>query len=753
MSDQAIVEYVNTLKEYQGTNSKIKEKKQSLLFHSKEFLKMLQSKPGSSFDDYVKSRPKLGQKVASSLKDDVLSIVQHIKGPVEKAVVKAEREDNTAVPVTEKEVEALFQEFLTKQREKVPLVKFKGELDAKGRRIFDSPLFKQMMMDEQKRRSQAAKEALAAPPKDEAVAAAIVPLVGYCPINNPSNWCFLNSAIQMLNDIPELKQAILALTNEQIRGSGKLYTESAPLPLVQNAIQILKTVMDTIENNKDRKAILFSSVQVDLPPKKEVYQAFIDLVRVTDEEAAVLHRQREEAKPLAKRRPFEYPFVYGSQSDADEFLFRIFTFVFASNLNSLRHLKILFTYERFENILCEDKSKGKDGRIESNSILDISLDVPLLKGYTMKGDAIYATSIQDAITYAEVPEVLTEGNNMLEVCGDASSKGKALEKGLKFRVFPFTKYLFVKVKRLVGDEYYLGNVVVNKTLTIDGVQFQPRGVIYHRGGIIRGRTVGHYIYYHFENGEPTIECNDATVRPIMEKARPSIMNALNGDGNGGARVILYERIGPVNLDLLAKIKNAEDSVLALKQQNFLAKSEAEKAARAAKNAKNLGKRSEERLKVFKNISNGTRKAIQVILNAEPKVNAPVVAAVDNDLNELEKMRDALLDELEKQFESEDSNDASSVSSSNTIELAPQDSNSENSDGEVDPETEALLEELLNLGVEIDKLNDYSKTGLQKRLEGERQKASSPRTQAAILRALTNDNIYSGGKTRRRSRIR
>jgi hypothetical protein len=239
----------------------------------------------------------------------------------------------------------------------------------------------------------------------------------------------------------------------------------------------------------------------------------------------------------------------------------------------------------------------------------------------------------------------------------------------------------------------------------------------------------------------------------MEKARPSIMNALNGDGNGGARVILYERIGPVNLDLLAKIKNAEDSVLALKQQNFLAKSEAEKAARAAKNAKNLGKRSEERLKVFKNISNGTRKAIQVILNAEPKVNAPVVAAVDNDLNELEKMRDALLDELEKQFESEDSNDASSVSSSNTIELAPQDSNSENSDGEVDPETEALLEELLNLGVEIDKLNDYSKTGLQKRLEGERQKASSPRTQAAILRALTNDNIYSGGKTRRRSRIR
>lgn len=751
------MKFIETLEKYKGEDAKAKQARQSIGYHYKEFVKFKTANPTKTYDDYIATRTKLGMKAASLHKPDVLQVVAHFSGTPS----KVERTENTASVVSQEEVDALFQELLRSQEARVPIVKFKGELDAKGKRIFESPLFKQKMVDYQKSRAAAAikareeaaakaREVVAGPkPKDVGPEANEVfpSLVGYCPIGNPSNWCYLNASIQMLNDIPELKQSLLALTNEEITASDKVYTEEQPLALIQKAIKILKTVYDTITKNANRDPISFSTVEVNLPPKTGVYRAFIDLVRVSDEVAADLHRAREEKKPVAQRRPFDYPFVYGQQSDADEFLFRIFTFLFSSNLSSLRILKYLFTYERFENIVCVDKTKGENGRIESNVILDSSFDINLVKGYTQEGNPIYVTSIQDAIDTAQVPEVLVEGENMLEACGDGKgSKAKASQKGLQYRIFPFTKYLFVKVKRLVGDDYYLGKVIVNTKLTINGVNYQPRGVIYHSGS----RKGGHYIYYHFENGEPSIVCNDSSVYPIPKRNRLSEMSKINGDGRGGARAILYERIGPVNQELVSKVQTAEESVLASQKKDYLEK---EAARKGAKTANNIKKKNEEKLKSAQTISTELRKAIKALVGVEPKA-----AVADPALAELEAMRDALLDELESQFASEagsnsKSNNASSVSSSSSVDLEPQaDSNEENSDSEIDPVSEGLLTELANLGVNIGKLDDYTIPALEKRLKEEKAKQAaptSPRSLAAIVKAVANNNEYAGGKRKSR----
>jgi hypothetical protein len=613
-------------------------------------------------------------------------------------------------------------------------------------------------------------------PRDVVAGPQAIPrLIEFCGINNPNNWCYLNSSIQFLNDIPELKAGILALTDAQIRDSGKLYIDSARENLVKDTLQILKKVYETIRDNAGRGPISFNGTMID---GKNVYQAFINLLGVADAEAKVLYNIREAKKPAAKRRAFEFPFVYGAQSDADEFIFRILAFVFASNLELAGVVKYLFTYERSEYFLCDDKTLGENGKIDSSNILDYSLDIPIEKGYTPEGQPIYVTSIQDAVNFQEIPENFP---NMVDACGKDGKKGKVSQKGVKFRMFPFTKYLFLKLKRLTDGQLYYGKIDVNKVLTIDGVQFQPRGVVYHKGRIDKqtGKTSGHYIYYHFENGDPTIVCDDSAVSRILDKDKSATMTRLNGDNRGGARVILYERIKPVDMGLARQVQDAQKRILNAKERHFLEKFQEEKASRAAvenisknyesisrerlenlqrtaKNEKlksNIGKmltmieKTDERSKSFKNISNSTLKQIRSLLAALP---APLPAP----LGDLERERDeglaALAAEEDGENENYNNNDASSTASSNSIELVPQAENSASSNsnnasstssGEPDERAIEIITLLEDMGVKTGELDDYTTEGLEKRLAEElaKQSSISPKNAAAIAKMLEEEN--------------
>jgi hypothetical protein len=786
MSDpnkQRIIDLINT----KGLYKNELDKQRSFKNHATNFYLYLKKSPTTAtYEQYAKG---LGwqSNAAMPFEKNVLMILGEL-GLVSSAAPKVSRVENTAVQasaqITEEEIQQLLQKVLEKNGKGEQLQKIKFELSPREQEVFQTKSFKDKMFEAQRMKSQAAAQAKAeaaavAPPLGRVVVAApqaIPRLIGFCGINNPKNWCYLNSSIQFLNDIPELKAGILALTDAQIRDSGKLYIDSARENLVKDTLQILKKVYETIRDNAGRGPISFSGTMID---RKNVYQAFIDLVRVADEEAKVLYNIREAKKPAAKRRAFEFPFVYGEQSDADEFIFRILAFVFASNLELAGVVKYLFTYERFEYILCDDKTLGENGKIDSNNILDYSLDIPIEKGYTQEGQPIYVTSIQDAVNFQEAPEVLVEGENMLSVCGKDGKKGKASQKGAKFRIFPFTKYLFIKLKRLTDGQLYYGKIDVNKVLTIDGVQFQPRGVVYHRGGIDKrtGKTGGHYIYYHFENGDPTIECDDFQVTQIIDKK--ATMTSLNGNGGGGARVILYERITPVDMGLARQVQDAQKRILNAKERNFLAKFQEEKASRAAveniskkyegisrerlenlqrsaKNEKlksNIGKmltmfeKTDERSKSFKNISNSTLKQIRSLL-------APLPAPLPAPLGDLERERDeglaALAAEEDGENENCNNNDASSTASSNSIELVPQANNSASSNSnnasstssnEPDERAIEIITLLEDMGVKTGELDDYTTEGLEKRLAEElaKQSSVSAANQAAIAKVLAEEN--------------
>lgn len=358
----------------------------------------------------------------------------------------------------------------------------------------------------------------------------LVPIQGYCPINNPNNWCYLNSSIQLLNDIPELKAGFASLTPAQIAAVEKTLLSSREMPKIKQGLTVLHSIFAVLAASDFKTAIDFKSKTV--PNGKSIYKEYIDFLLSDEEKKFAIHR-----------RPFYTDNShYVKQSDADESVIRTLDALFSANLDFLLKLKYMFTFQEVSVFNCENTAIGNQGHIETitGSPLSTSMELALHKLDEYGNPTAWVNSLQQAIDNTEELETLTSDNNMLDNCGVNGQKGKALTKGMKFIVFPFTKYLFIKIKRLEEGVYYKGQIDVNKKLTVDGVEFQPRGVIHHSGSLSAGgTTTGHYTYYHFENGVPTILCNDASISRITNStiAWTSI--------NTGGRAVLYERKTPI----------------------------------------------------------------------------------------------------------------------------------------------------------------------------------------------------------------
>jgi hypothetical protein len=357
------------------------------------------------------------------------------------------------------------------------------------------------------------------------------PIEGFCPIRNPNNWCYLNATIQLLNDIPELKEGFISLTPEQIREVEiNLITEQSKEKVLQ-ILTLLHSLFSVIETTNPNTILDLKTKKV--PNGKSIYTEFIDFLLT------------EREKPLNEaRKPF---YVYGDhivkQSDADEAFIRILNGIFSANLDFLMKLRYMFTFQEVGIINCEDKTIGKNGYLEATgSPFSTTLDLTLHKLNEFGQPTEWVSSLQQGVNNQQALEILTNTENRIESCGKGGKTGKVLTKGFKFIVFPFTKYLFIKIRRLEEDTYYKGKIEINKTLIIDGIAFQPRGVIHHSGALIKGtgKTSGHYTYYHFENGIPTILCNDDKVSKITD------VNAAWNAVNSGGRAVLYERKTPID---------------------------------------------------------------------------------------------------------------------------------------------------------------------------------------------------------------
>jgi hypothetical protein len=388
-------------------------------------------------------------------------------------------------------------------------------------------------------------------------------LEGYCPIINKKNWCFINSSIQMIDDIPELRDGFLNVTPEQIQKSHTVYTTEQTEDSIRTSLTIFSTILKTIHGSKTPGPIDFTKITV--PDGTAVYTKLINILT----SPANLKYIKERNEAIQKKMPYtpkKLAFEYDKQSDADEFILNIFGRIFDSDLDFLRKAKYLFTVESLDTITCKDSRT-----IEKGNTLLYSVDLKLETGFDeAKGEITYVNSIQEAFDTFQAKEVFTPGNNQLEACGTTpDTKGEALDKTISLKPFSFTKYLLVKVSRLATGDYYKGVVAVTNPLRIDGVEFQPRGVICHDGSLnlTTGETGGHYTYYHYEKGEPAVMCSDSFIDDLTTpEKKATAVAAINTD----VRVVLYERTTAVDEALLNQILPIEKAVLQANEAKFKA---------------------------------------------------------------------------------------------------------------------------------------------------------------------------------------
>lgn len=358
----------------------------------------------------------------------------------------------------------------------------------------------------------------------------------------------------------ELKTGFANLTLKQIEDSHAIYLTEKTEDEIRTALTIFRTIFQEIQANTAGKALDFTTIP--LPDKTPVYTKLIDLL-ISKEDKAYIAARDEAARTgtafVAKKIPFEY----GKQADADEFLLATFNFILDSDLDFLRIAKYLLFLETYESLDCQDKAKGV---VESGNLLLYSLEFKVMIGQDMKTGAIqYIQSLQQGLDNLQKTEVLTAGNNELEACGTDGKKALVNTRTTILKPFSFTKYLLIKVARLDLGTLYNEPIEVNKVLIINGTSFIPRGVIVHTGGIRKsGETGGHYVYYHYEKGEPSILYDDSTITPL---SGPAVQLAKDGIAKG-SRVVLYERESPVDAASLPKLIPAEQEVLAANKAAF-----------------------------------------------------------------------------------------------------------------------------------------------------------------------------------------
>ena len=361
-----------------------------------------------------------------------------------------------------------------------------------------------------------------------------VRLKPHCGISNKGNTCYLNSVIQLLYSIPQVKYLFTTISLQRI-------TE---LKINVGDPSILPT------SDKNNKLVL-----------KGLREIFLLMNEVIEDKTKnniekVLNNQDQVNainKLLSKTKE-----RIGTQRDAQEFIGEIFAcFVDYSNESLIKYLYNLFNFNFLFQNICKNGDPARNNKLEDSSILTIPIN-----GKKLRDEKIEIT-LKNLIDLYLKKEELEESEYFgtdEDNCGplqfvlnaDGTRKefknttGKIYEvkynkisRQILVKIPENQKYLIVLLKRFEFNPR-TGGVDLNqkittaipfeKDLTIDGITFRIYGIIRHKGGT-KG---GHYLYELFdEEGNRYKTLNDSQV------SKPSgTIEELRSD----AYVFLYRRI-------------------------------------------------------------------------------------------------------------------------------------------------------------------------------------------------------------------
>jgi len=328
-------------------------------------------------------------------------------------------------------------------------------------------------------------------------------LEGFCGINNKINGCYMNATIQLLNDIPTLRNLLLNKLN-------------------QNIIDELKPTSDCKTEQRNNKEI------IDV--KKDAIQALqVIFNKIKKSEGKTISVIPEYNKLLASGPSLQS----GKQEDAAE-LYRklIEAFIcFETNTDIKSYLDSINFYI-IEKFTCEGKLDNPviSDRFLTLGKLDISKLDPLKTLDISPNNE--SSTIQNLINEYLKVETLGEGNNLLQICGDGSSesRGKTLSKTQEIIIPETLDTLIITLKRFDNILKKISTQITpDNIITINKVNFKLKGCIRHHGTTLKS---GHYTYVAFdENGKEAFIMDDTQV--LTNDTR---------DTSKDGYIYLYERI-------------------------------------------------------------------------------------------------------------------------------------------------------------------------------------------------------------------
>jgi hypothetical protein len=374
-----------------------------------------------------------------------------------------------------------------------------------------------------------------------------------CGLTNPSSMCYLNSAIQLLLDIPEIPEYFFnKKPDEPIKYAIGPQCKTMPNGDDQNEsnknIKLLQHIFNTIKIDSaktPKTATNIINIKTQDTPQTAAPNAentaYYELVKSNAD--AFLNDQAM-LKEIVLANPATYPGITSanvdkfikdeiaplekkySQADPGEFLSALFFPNFLCVDDPKNFTKIIGLNESSE-IVCNDDTKYNTDA-EYTPIIDLQTDasnnsiIELLSKYTEAEDQ----------------------TDSLDGCKtDANPDGIQKTKQIKhtLQTNPDTKYIILHLKRNIYNndtkqqEKNNAKIDITNEITIDKVQFRRKGCIFHVGNA----EGGHYVYGSYDKaGNPNHVRDDAAIIQSPNGIAPKVFAQ---DGYEST-LCLYERI-------------------------------------------------------------------------------------------------------------------------------------------------------------------------------------------------------------------
>jgi ubiquitin C-terminal hydrolase len=386
-----------------------------------------------------------------------------------------------------------------------------------------------------------------------AAVVAPVPTDNVCGLTNPSSMCYLNSAIQLLLDIPEIPEYFFnKKTDEQIKYAIGPQCKTMPTVTQQNEsnrnIKLLQHIFNTIKIDsaktpKTATDIIKIKTQ-DTPQTAAPSAENTAYYELAKSNADAFLNDQAMLKEIVLDNITAYPGVTAanvdkfiedeiaplekkySQADPHEFLLRLFFPNFECVDDSNNFTKIIGINESSE-IVCENNTKYDTSAVYS----------PIIELQTDKTNK----TISDLLEKHKEIEQIDGKSDQCKTDTDANVKQQT--KQIKHTLQADTKYIILYLNRTIYENTTqvknFTKIDVNNEITINNIKFRRKGCIFHVGPV----GGGHYVYGSYDKaGNPNHVRDDSAIIPFGEGIAPKVFAQ---DGYQST-LCLYERIEDQN---------------------------------------------------------------------------------------------------------------------------------------------------------------------------------------------------------------